>query len=306
MLSDSRTTGEPDAGPLASSEAVRPYTRWLGIALIPFLVAAWILLYVLPGTTNLLFAWTIAPSLSAMLLASAYVGGIWFFVLVARARQWKTVRRGFPAVLTFASLALVATILHWDRFHFGHISFVTWVILYISAPFLVAAAILLQRGSDSDSDTGSDRSGHRGSDRPTEYGIPAWQRVLLAIVGIAASATGIVLFIAPALLIDTWAWQLTPLTARITGAILTLPGMVNVWMLVDRRWSAFRGIFQAQLVSLAFILLALVLARGDLDWARPLTPVVVGGFVVSAAAYVAFYVSNEKGSSRAQTRNATP
>jgi hypothetical protein len=259
--------------------SVLPYTRVLAALLIPFLAVAFVLLYVLPGTTEELFAWTIAPSLSAMMLGSAYLGGIVFFLHVARGGAWSRVGRGFPAVLTFATLALIATILHWDKFHFGHISFITWVILYLATPALVLAAIILQRGTDTA--TGG-------------YLVPRPQRVVLAVVGIAATLTGVVLFIQPPLLVDTWAWQLTPLTARIVGAVLTLPGMVNVWMLIDPRWSAFRAIFQAQLVSLGAILLALVLARADLDWSRPLTPFIVGGLVASGICYAAFYIESER------------
>ena len=297
MVSEARSRGARGRGGVRDTD-VRPYTRALAVALIPFLVAAWVLLYVLPGTTEQLFAWTITPALSAMLLASAYVGGIWFFALVIHAREWATVRRGYPAVLTFATLALVATVLHWDRFHFGHVSFVTWVTLYICSPFLVAAALVIQRGSDRGSRGGETASaGHR---------IARWQRFVLAGVGIVASVTGIVLFINPALLVDAWAWQLTPLTARITGAILTLPGMVNVWLLVDARWIAFRGIFQAQLVSLAFIVVALAVARKDLDWLRSLTPWIVGGFAVSAIAYAAFYLANDRAARRTGGRPAPP
>ena len=74
------------------------------------------------------------------------------------------------------------------------------------------------------------------------------------------------------------------------GAILTLPGMVNLWLLGDRRWSAFRRIFQAQLLSLVLILLALAFRGGELLWERPSAPVFVGGMVVSLAAYAGFYV----------------
>ena len=256
-------------------------TRLLAAVLIPFLAIAFVLLYLVPGTTELLFAWTIAPSLSAMLLGSAYAGGIWFFIAVIRSRQWRTVRRGFPAVLTFATLALVATILHWDRFHFGHISFITWVILYITTPFLVIAAMWRQRGRDD------------GAATAGEYLVPGLQRVVLAAIGIVVTVTGIVLFIAPSLFLDAWAWQLTPLTARIVGTVLTLPGMVNLWMLVDSRWSAFRSIFQAELVSLGLILLALLLARGDLQWAHPITPFVVGGLVLSGIVFGSFYARCE-------------
>lgn len=268
--------------PAADADRTRRYTRVLSAALIPFLVAAFVLLYLLPSTTDSLFAWTIEPSMTAMLLGSAYVGGIWFFSLVARSARWHPVRWGFPAVLTFATLLLVATILHWDRFHFGHLSFIVWVILYATTPFLIAVALLIQRGQDP------------GVPDSRDYHLPRALRILLAVIGLAALVAGVVLFISPALLVESWAWSLTPLTARIIGAVLTLPGMVNVWMLVDPRWSSFRGVFQAQLVSLGFILLALVLARGDLDWSHPATPGVVAGFVFSGVAYTAFYLFCER------------
>ena len=102
------------------------------------------------------------------------------------------------------------------------------------------------------------------------------------------------LFIAPSLLIGAWAWEVTPLTARVVGAVLTLPGLVNVWMLWDARWSAFRRVFQAQLVSLACILLAIAVRIGDFHWDRPSAGLFAGGIVASAIVYTAFYVSLER------------
>ena len=258
----------------------------LAYVLIPFLVAAAFLLIVLPGGTEQHFAWTIAPPITAMLLGSAYAGGIWFFVQVAVQRRWHRVRHGFPAVLVFATLLSIATFLHWDRFHFGHISFITWVVLYVTTPVLVLVAIFLNLREDDGMPEGDDVE------------IPAAWRYVLALVGAAASVTGFVLFIVPSLLIDAWAWEVTPLTARIVGAVLTLPGMVNVWMLWDDRWSAFRRVFQAQLVSLAFILVALAVRFGDLLWARPSAWLFAVGIVVSAVVYVAFYVSLERRGTR--------
>ena len=258
------------------------YTRVLAYVLIPFLVAAAFLLLVLPADTDQLFAWTIAPPITAMLLGAAYAGGIWFFAQVAIQSRWHRVRHGFPAVLVFATLAAAATFLHWDRFHFGHISFITWVVLYITTPVLVLVAMIVNRGQDD------------GAPERDDVTIPAAWRYVLAIVGAAASVTGLVLFAVPALLIETWAWELTPLTARVVGFVLTLPGFVNLWMLWDDRWSAFRWVFQAQLVSLACIVLALLVRFGDLDWARPSAWVFTIGIFASVVAYVTFYLSLEQ------------
>jgi hypothetical protein len=114
-------------------------------------------------------------------------------------------------------------------------------------------------------------------------------RAILAVIGVAALLCGLCLFVAPSLGIDLWAWKLTPLTARVCGAVLTLPGMVNVWMLADARWSAFRRIVQAELVSLVLILAALLLRGGELLWSRPAAPLFVAGMACSLAVFAAVY-----------------
>ena len=270
---------------MTRDDRIRPFTRVVAAVVLPFLAAAWILLYLLPNDTDALFAWTIAPSLTAMLLGSAYVGGIWFFVQVLRAGRWHRVKYGFPAVLVFAALLAVATLVHWDRFHFGHISFLTWVTLYLTTPVLVAVAIVLNWGADPRVDDERD------------YAIPLVPRFAIAAVGLVSLICGVVIFIAPGLVAGAWAWELTPLTTRVVGAVLTLPGMVNLWMLRDARWSAFRWIFQAQIVSLVFIVVALVVARGDLA-ASLAAPAFVVGMVVSLVVYVALYAYCERESSR--------
>jgi len=277
----SDSVGEDPAGPTpreAATDRIPPFTRWLAIALLPFLAIASVLLYVLPRDTDRLFAWTIDPPLTAMFLASAYLGGIWFFVQVARLRHWHRVRYGFPAVLVFATLLGAATLIHLDRFHPGHISFIAWFALYVTTPFLVLGVLVANRGLD--------------PRRPEEfdYAIPAATRVVLVAVGVCALVSGLILFLLPQTLVDVWAWDLTPLTARVVGAILTLPGLVNIWLVSDARWSAFRWMFQAQLFSLVFILGALAIARDDLEWSRPATGLVVGGLVFSVIAYAAFYL----------------
>jgi hypothetical protein len=264
------------------SDRIHPYTRAVGAVILPFLCAAFVLLYPLADTTGTLFAWTIRPPVTAMLLGSAYAGGIVFFVHVVRPNRWHRVRHGFPAVLLFATLLAVATFLHWDRFHFGHLSFIVWVTLYVTTPFLVLAAMLVNRRED----TGAPESG--------DVAVPAWVRILLALVGLCSLVVGLALFAVPQWAIDVWAWPLTPLTARVCGAILTLPGMVNVWLLRDARWSAFRQIFQAQLLALALMLIALALRSGELLWRRPSAALFVCVLAASFAAYLAFYVWAER------------
>lgn len=267
---------------LRGSDRILSWVKWLSASIVPFLVVAAFLLYVLPTRTDELFAWTIAPPLSAMFLASAYLGGVWFFAQVIRQRAWHRVRSGFPAVVLFATLAAVATFLHWDRFHFGHLSFIVWVVLYVTTPFLTLAALLVNARADT------------GTAEPHDIRIPVVARVVLAGVGILALIVGLVLFVDPLPLIDAWAWPLTPLTARIVGAILTLPGAVNMWMLLDARWSAFRAIIQASIFSLIFLNIAWIVCRDQLLGDRIATPALTIGLSVSLLVYLGFYIFCER------------
>ncbi|MEP6650266.1 MAG: hypothetical protein ABJA74_10220 [Lapillicoccus sp.] len=112
-----RSDAVPEAGP--ADDRVLRATRWVAAGIIPFLVAGFVILYLFPGRTGQLFAWAVAPTMTSMLLASAYTGGVWFFLAVLRARRWHTVAAGFPAVVLFAALLAGATFLHWDRFTHG-------------------------------------------------------------------------------------------------------------------------------------------------------------------------------------------
>ena len=110
MMTDSIAPGaEHDDG-------IRPLTRGVSLAIIPFLVVAFAVLYPFPHDTGRLFAWPIKPTITPMILASVYIGGAYFFLRAGTARQWHTVKGGFVPVETFATLIGVATILHWDKF----------------------------------------------------------------------------------------------------------------------------------------------------------------------------------------------
>ena len=133
------------ADDLPRDDRVLPFTRGLSLFIIPFLVVAWVILYLFPGHTARVWSWTIPIQMTSMVLASAYLGGAYFFARVAREQRWHTVGTGFLAVTTFASLLGVATLLHWDKFAHGHVAFWLWAGLYFTTPFLVIGAWLVNR-----------------------------------------------------------------------------------------------------------------------------------------------------------------
>jgi len=246
----------PTPRSIAGTDRVLRPVRWLAAFVLPFLLTASVILVFLPGSVAELFAWPITPPLTAMVLGAAYIGGIVFFSAVLRTPEWHRVRRGFLPVFAFAALLGIATAVHSDLFT-RNLPFLAWAVLFASTPFLVAAAALAQRRAD---------PGQPSSD---ETMIPDHvARALVGVGGIAA-VIGLAMFVFPAPFMQAWAWDLTPLTARTLGAVLSLTGFVNAPMVLDQRWSSYRVLFAAQLVSLVLILTAVAVRSADVYWERP-------------------------------------
>ena len=265
----------PELDSKEPDDRVLPPTRGIAAGIVPFLVVAFVVLYPWPGGTDRLFAWHIQPMITAMVLGSAYLGGAYFFVRAARARSWHTVKAGFVPVAVFASLLGIATILHWNRFHHGHVAFWLWMLLYFTTPFLITLVWLRNRQYDAPANV-------------DELLLPVLTARVIAAIGMLALVTGLFLFLLPAEAMALWPWSLTPLTARVLGAISCL-GVAGVGTLVDRRWSSARLPFQVAGVMLTAILVAGMRAHAEFDPGNGLTWLLAAGFVGVAAALAAVY-----------------
>jgi hypothetical protein len=241
-------------------------TRWVAGGILPFLVAGFVLLYGFPGRTGELFAWPIAPTMTAMLLASAYAGGVWFFVSVLRARHWYTVAAGFPPVVVFAALLGAATFVHWDRFTHDHVAFWLWTALYVVAPFLVAGVWLANRGTASPPD-------------PKEPRLGAWTRRAVVACGVVSVSLGVVLILVPGQVSSVWPWAITSLTGRVIGAVLCL-GVAAFGVLSDDRYSSMVRLVEVAMVMAVLVAVAVLRARDQIAWHRSLAWVMVAGLAV--------------------------
>lgn len=263
----------------ATINRILPVTRWVAALVIPFLAAAFVILYLLPGQTEQLFAWKIQPSMSAMMLGATYAGGLYFFTGVLRSRQWHRVKVGFLALIPFVSMLGIATILHWERFTHNHISFVAWTGLYFTTPFIILAVWLRNRRQDPGVPDNPDRA------------IPAPVRIGMGAAGLVTLVISLILFLVPSVMIDVWPWTLTPLTARVMGAMFSLPGAVGLCVALEKRWSAAQLILQTQSFSILFILIAALRARSDFNWAEPGAWLFVGGLSLMLAGIVILFVA---------------
>jgi hypothetical protein len=254
-----QTTGNTRSTP-TRNDRILPVTRWISAMIVPFLVAAFVILYLFPDHTQELFAWGIQPRMSAMMLGAAYIAGAYFFVRAATNARWHWVKIGFLPVTTFATLMGIATILHWDRFNHGYLSFFAWVGLYFTTPFIVFLLWLRNRSTD----PGSANPSH-------DARVPYLVRLGIGIVGGVTLLTSIVLFLQPGFMISIWPWQLTPLTARVMGALFALTGVGELAIALDVRWSSVRIPLQSQIIGIALIGLAMVFSWSNFHQANPWT-----------------------------------
>jgi hypothetical protein len=254
-----------------------PVTKWVVALIVPFLLAAFIILYLFPDNTTQLFAWTINPRMTPLLMGAGYISGVYFFVRMLFMDRWHRVAAGFLPVASFASLMGAATIVHWDRFNHNHPAFYAWSGLYFTTPFIVFLLWLNNRRAAS------------GAPESDDAFIPGLVRMIFALVGFATLLLGGLLFLFPQWFIPFWPWQLTPLTARVGGGWLAMPGVFAVLISRDRRWSSARLALES--LSLSFALLLLAVPRGwkDFDQSNPYTWVFIGGAFITLAAISALY-----------------
>jgi hypothetical protein len=262
---------------------VLPETRLLSAVIVPFLVAAWVILYLQPDRTGDLFAWPVSPSMTAMLLGGVYLGGAYFFVRAVFARDWEQVALGFLPVAGFATLMGVATLVHWDRFTSGHVAFWTWSVIYFTSPFLVLLVWWRNRSLSPTTSAG----GHRD-----ELELPGPARTAARLLGLLALAIAAVVFVWPALAVEVWPWTLTPLTARVTGAVFVLGG-AGVGIARHPEWRSVRLMVQVALVMLALVAGATVRAWDEFDQASVLTWAYFGWLLFVSAGSLLLYVRME-------------
>jgi hypothetical protein len=240
-------------------------TRVVAALIIPFLVAAFVILYLLPDATDRLFAWTIMPQMSALLMGAGYASGIYFFSRVLRAPRWHWIGRAFLPLTVFVSFLELTTILHWERFHHGHIAFFAWTAIYTLTPIVLPILWLRNRGADP------------GTPDARDLIVPGALRALMALVGAVELALALYMFLLPASVVDLWPWMLTVPAARAIGGWFALHGAVGLALAGESRWSGMRIMLQTQMIALALILVAVVRVWSDFDTTNPLTWVFVIG-----------------------------
>jgi hypothetical protein len=210
-----------------TDDRIFPITKIVAALVIPFLVLAFLILYLFPQESGQRFAWEINPFIMDIYMGAGYLGGSFLFLITLIGKRWHRVSAGFPAVTGFTIMMLLATILHWNRFDLNHFPFQLWLILYVVTPVLIPWLWWRNRVTDPK------------VPEPGDMIIPAFVLIGVRFIGLAILFISIVSFIWPRILIQVWPWALTPLTARILMGWGVLLGVGNIAISTDPRWSSW-------------------------------------------------------------------
>jgi len=257
-------------------DSVLTTTRVTALVIIPVLVAAFVILFLFPGRTEALWAWTIHPDMTPINMGAGYLGGAWFFTRVATNHHPRRVAGGLGAATAFTFLLGLATLLHWDRFNHAHVSFWAWLLLYVVSPVLLPVLAVANWRAGAGDDT----------DPSAEAEIPTWARIFLAVVGGGSVLAAATAFAWPRLAIENWPWKLTPLTARTLCAYIAFTGLFLLTPLLDRRWTSVRIGVEAVTVGLVATGIGALRARDD--FTGPDSSVI--GFAVALVSLLAVLV----------------
>jgi hypothetical protein len=238
-------TARPMTAPVrAGLVAIASVIFWLGLSL-----------FVFPGETATLFAWTIEPPLTAAFLGASYWASTTLAAACARERDW--VRgRAFAAPYLIAGVVLLwVTLVHIDRFHMDDVTGWAWLVLYAIFPPSVVVLLLRQLRTP-------------GEEPPRDAPMPRALVLALGLLGSALAALGAALVIAPADAAALWPWPLTPLTGRAVGTFVLAQGVLALVVCREHDWGRVRPAMLQQLVVGVLQLAALARFSGTLDWDR--------------------------------------
>ncbi len=226
-------------------------TWWVALLVAPILAAAGVILYLFPGDTQTLWAWPMGPKMTSLAVGGGYAAGAVLFLRSLRVGAWHRISLVFLVATVLTVGLLGATLLHWELFSHGHVSFWAWLVVYLVTPVLLPAVWLRNRRYD---------PGLPAAGTPL---VPRWVRRLVGSVGVMQIVVALAFYVRPELGIVLWPWQVSPLTTRTLASFLAFIGAMWLAFLFEARWSALRLHVESATLGLALVALGALRATED-------------------------------------------
>jgi hypothetical protein len=239
--------------PRPAQDRPRPVSRGMRLLLYVLTALTFVAgtqLFVLSEHTDVFFSWAAAPPVGAAFVGAGFWSASAVVLWSARREHWAEARLIVPTIAVVATMLLVATLQHLDRFQglFG----LAWIEIYSIFPPLLGGLVIMQLAVP-------------GRDRHSGTRLPAWLRSTLAVQALAGVGAGAALYASHDLAPTLWPWELSELMSKAVGTWLVGTGLTaGVVALVDDR-DAMPGNALAQIVFGGGVLFALARFAGDVD-----------------------------------------
>jgi hypothetical protein len=207
-------------------------------------------LYVVPGSAETDYAWSILPGVNAAFIGAGFLAGtIATGLVLFAATRWRSLHTLPPALWVLATLLLIATLVHNDRFKWDYGPTWVWLVVYAGVPFAVPVLVLLQQRVA----------------EPEPPADPALRpvRALSAVCGAVMVVGAAALYLAPVEVGEEWPWALTPLLGRAVASWYAMVGTMLLASAIGMRRATEAVIPYGTLAAWCLLLLALPLLHPD-------------------------------------------
>jgi len=196
--------------------------RLLFFSILGVIIPFGALLYFFPSGTDTYWTWPIPEPRSAILIGSAYLGAILYYVAALRQNDWQQVENGLGGLILFSLVLLAATMAHWDAFKPYHPITLVWLAFYYGGPFLAPIFYRLQ----------IERMG-AASDEGIKVA-PAVRAWLIAR-GVFYGVLALVGFTFANTIAAGWPWSIQPLEVRVFSGQIALVSWGGLIAIRSRR-----------------------------------------------------------------------
>lgn len=232
-----------------------PLRIWLAVEVL-FGIGAVLAIGVSPAETKTNFAWPIQPVVMAAVLGAFYASSALLFLLPLFAKRWEMIRVMILPTAIFATVQLIATFIHWDKFSVGITPFYVWFASYLlPPPIFVATYVWHQRRTQT-------------QNTQTDSPLPAWMRSLFLILGSLLAIGAVIVFIFPNILIPGFPWTLTALTARSLCGWIMILGVLLLGMVRENDKTRIRLGTPILILLLPTLLIQLTRFANEVNWAN--------------------------------------
>lgn len=208
-------------------------------------------LMVFPTRTDTLFFWTITPPINATLFGALFLATGLLVAPVARRARWEPARFLTPMIVSSASLLLLTTIVHMDRFIPGPRLYY-WLVIYTVAPLAVLTFYVQHE---------RDGAHWQAAGEP----IRGATRTLALITGALLAVFIVAALAAPQLFTPAWPWPMSPLMLRASVSAWSAFAAGLLWFGRERDWGRVAPVANMLIILSALALVLILIHRADLN-----------------------------------------